>query len=118
MTDDSARAYRQATAFGASPVGQVVALYDALLRDLHKATTAIAAGHVESRVAAANHALTIIGELQGVLDFEHGGEPARPGGVLPGDADHDPLGEYELFAGNVARSGGDVHPAAFGVVAD
>ena len=75
--NDSATLYRQSTAFGASPVGQVVALYDAILRDLHKANLAMAAGRVEDRVAAVNHSLTVIGELQGVLDFEKGGEPAR-----------------------------------------
>jgi flagellar protein FliS len=74
---DSVLAYRQSTAFGASPVGQVVALYDTILRDLHRAMAAIAAGEVEERVAASNHALLVIGELQGVLNFELGGESAR-----------------------------------------
>jgi flagellar protein FliS len=76
-TYNSALAYRQSTALGASPVGQVVSLYDTILRDLHRATDALAAGQVEQRVAAVNHALLVIGELQGVLDFERGGEPAR-----------------------------------------
>ena len=74
---NSALAYRQSAAFGASPVGQVVALYDTVLRDLHRAMAAVAGGQVEERVDAANHALLVIGELQGVLDFERGGEPAR-----------------------------------------
>ena len=76
-TYDSAFAYRQSTAFGAIPVGQVVALYDTILRDIHRATHALAAGQIEQRVAAVNHALLVLGELQGVLDFERGGEPAR-----------------------------------------
>jgi flagellar protein FliS len=55
----------------------VVVLYDTLVRDLHRAIAAMDEDGVEKRVAAVNHALLVIGELQGVLDFEHGGEPAR-----------------------------------------
>ncbi len=73
---DSAFAYNQSTAFGASAVGQVVALYDTILRDLHHAISAIEARNVEKRVEAGNHALMVIGELQGVLDFSQGGEAA------------------------------------------
>jgi flagellar secretion chaperone FliS len=76
-THDSAFAYRQSTALGASPVGQVIALYDTMLRDLHRASDSLATSQVEQRVAAVNHALLVIGELQGVLDFERGGDPAR-----------------------------------------
>jgi len=74
---DSASAYHQTAAFGASPVGQVVALYDTILRDLHHALSAIDTGEIEKRCNAINHALTVIGELQGVLDFARGGEAAR-----------------------------------------
>ena len=74
---DSAFAYHQSTAFGASAVGQIVALYDTILRDMHRAIAALDGSQVEERVNATNHALTVIGELQGVLDFERGGEPAR-----------------------------------------
>jgi flagellar secretion chaperone FliS len=74
---DSASAYHQGTAFGASAVGQVVALYDTILRDVHRAMAAIAAGQIEKRVNAVNHALLVIGELQGVLDFARGGDAAR-----------------------------------------
>lgn len=76
-TRDSAFAYQQSTAFAASSVGQVVALYDRILRDLRSAIAAIGSGEIEHRVNSLNHALTIIGELQGVLDFERGGEAAR-----------------------------------------
>lgn len=74
---DSASAYQQGTAFGASPLGQVVALYDTILCDLRRALSAVDAGQVEQRVNAANHALIVIGELQSVLDFERGGDAAR-----------------------------------------
>jgi flagellar secretion chaperone FliS len=69
--------YNQVAALGAGPVEQVVALYDRVLRDFHACIAAIAAGKIEKRVRASNHALLIIGELQGVLDFAQGGEAAR-----------------------------------------
>jgi flagellar biosynthetic protein FliS len=76
-TRDSASAYHQSTAYGASAVGQVIALYDTILRDFHRAISAIESGQIEQRVNAGNHALIVIGELQGVLDFARGGEPAK-----------------------------------------
>jgi flagellar secretion chaperone FliS len=75
--DDYTLAYHQSTAFGATAVGQVVALYDTILRDLRRATDATATGKIEERVNSSNHALLVIGELQSVLDFERGGEVAR-----------------------------------------
>ena len=75
--NSAAFAYQQSNARGASPVGQVVALYDTILRDFHRALAALEAGHVETRVFELNHALSVIGELQGVLDFEQGGEAAK-----------------------------------------
>jgi flagellar protein FliS len=75
-TLDTASAYQQSTASAASSVGQVVALYDRILRDFRSAIAAIGAGQIENRVNSLNHALTIIGELQGVLDFQRGGEAA------------------------------------------
>ena len=74
---DSAFAYQQSTASAASSVGQVVALYDRILRDFRGAIAAVGAGQIENRVNSLNHALTIIGELQGVLDFQRGGEAAH-----------------------------------------
>jgi len=76
-TQNTAFAYHQSSALGASPLGQVVALYDTILRDLHRSMAAVAAGKIEDRVNASNHALTVIAELQSVLDFERGGEVAR-----------------------------------------
>jgi len=74
---DTAFAYQQSTASAASSIGQVVALYDRILRDLRGAIAAIGTGQIENRVNSLNHALTIIGELQGVLDFQRRGEAAR-----------------------------------------
>jgi flagellar protein FliS len=55
----------------------VVALYDVILRDFRLAITAVEARNIEARVNASNHALLVLGELQGVLDFARGGEPAQ-----------------------------------------
>jgi len=74
---DLAASYHQFDAFGATSVGQIVALYDRILRDLHRAQEATGSGEIEERVNCTNHALIVIGELQSVLDFESGGEPAR-----------------------------------------
>jgi len=74
---NSASAYQETTAVGATAVGQIIALYDAILRDLRQALAAVEAGQIEQRVNSSNHALVVIGELQGVLDFERGGEAAR-----------------------------------------
>jgi len=74
---ESASAYRQSTGFGATAVGQIIALYDTILRDLRQASSAIESGEIEQRVNSSNHALIVIGELQSVLDFERGGTSAR-----------------------------------------
>ena len=76
MFGDPTLSYRQASARGASPIGQVVALYDTILRDFFRALVALQAGDVETRVLELNHALTVIAHLQNVLNFERGGEAA------------------------------------------
>ncbi len=76
-TSNSASAYFQNSVFGASAVGQVIALYDTILRDLRRAMDAIADNDVERRINSSNHAIMVIGELQGVLDFERGADPAK-----------------------------------------
>jgi flagellar secretion chaperone FliS len=74
---DIASLYRQVSASGSNPVGLVVKLYDAILEDFRRAREAIAAGEVERRVSSLNHALLVIAELEGVLDFDRGGVVAR-----------------------------------------
>jgi flagellar protein FliS len=73
----AASTYRTTTAQSASAVGRVVALFDTVLRDFQRALAAVETGNVETRVFEMNHALTVIGELQGVLDHDRGGEAAR-----------------------------------------
>lgn len=70
---NAAQSYQLDTARAASPIGGVVALFDTIIRDFQRASAAIAAGNVETRVRQLNHALTVIAELQGVLDYERGG---------------------------------------------
>jgi flagellar secretion chaperone FliS len=74
---NAAFAYQQSSARSATPVGQVVALYDTILRDFRRANEAQAAGNVENRVLELNHTLAVIGHLRGVLDHERGGEAAK-----------------------------------------
>jgi flagellar protein FliS len=77
MSNDPTFVYQQASACGASPVGQVVALYDTILRDFRRALEALKARDIEARVFELNHAIVVIGYLQYILDHEHGGEPAK-----------------------------------------
>lgn len=70
-------AYREAASLGASPVGVVVLLYDRLAQDMHSAIAAMNTNDVEERSAHVNHALLILQQLQGRLDFGGGGSAAR-----------------------------------------
>jgi flagellar secretion chaperone FliS len=77
MNNDPTLNYQQGSACGASPIGQIVALYDTILRDFGRALVALQAGDIEARVFELNHAIVVIGYLQYILDHEHGGEPAK-----------------------------------------
>lgn len=81
-TSDPMFSYHQASAHGASPVGQIVALYDTILRDFVRALAALQAGDVETRVFELNHTLLVIAHLQNVLDFERGGDAAKQFEIL------------------------------------
>jgi len=70
-------AYQQSSARSATPIGQVVALYDTILRDFRRAGDAAESGEVEKRVFEMNHALTVIAHLQSVLDHQRGSEAAK-----------------------------------------
>ena len=73
---DPQSAYRESAARGATPVGQVVLLYEQMLKDLRRAVLAIEANQIEERTEAINHALLVVGHLQGSLNFELGGAVA------------------------------------------
>ncbi len=74
---NAALAYREAASLGASPISLVVLLYDRLLEDIHLAVAAMNSNDVECRSAQVNHALAILQQLQGRLDFANGGAAAR-----------------------------------------
>jgi flagellar protein FliS len=77
MNSDPTLSYQQASARGATPIGQVIALYDTILRDFVRALAALQGGDVETRVFELNHALLVMAHLQSVLDHERGGEAAK-----------------------------------------
>ena len=66
--------YRKRAVEGTSPVGLVVMLYAAIVTSLLRAQDAIKKNDIERRVSELNHVLQVIGQLQGTLDFERGGE--------------------------------------------
>jgi flagellar protein FliS len=75
--NEVARAYREISARGATPLGMVILLYDTILADFRRALAALEAKDTANRISEMNHALAVIAELQNVLDFDRGGGPAR-----------------------------------------
>lgn len=76
MSSDPRSAYRQTNGHGAGPVRLVVLLYEQLVDDLRRALAAIELGDAESKTLEIGHALEIVGQLQGRLDMERGGDVA------------------------------------------
>jgi len=74
---DARTSYREAAVRGANPVRLVICLYQQAIEDLRRAVIALEKGAVETRTREINHALMVIGQLQGSLDMEQGGEVAR-----------------------------------------
>jgi flagellar secretion chaperone FliS len=60
----------------ASPLELVAILYEYAVLRVTEARTALAAGDVAGRTTAISKAMAIVGELQGSLNFEAGGEVA------------------------------------------
>ncbi len=69
--------YLRSAVEGATSVGLVTMLYDRLVADLQRATVAIRQHDVETRCAQIKHALLIVQQLEGSLDFENGGPAAK-----------------------------------------
>jgi len=69
--------YREAAVRGASPVRLVICLYEQAIEDLRQAVVALEKGDIEARTRKINHAITVLGQLQGSLDMHRGGEVAR-----------------------------------------
>lgn len=77
MITDPRNAYRQYSAGGNQSLHLVVLLYEQIIEDVRRAVAALESGDVERRTAEINHALLVIGQLQGTLNLDEGGEVAR-----------------------------------------
>jgi len=69
--------YRENAVRSATPIELVVILFDAAIEDMRRALSAIQASDVEERANAVRHAMLILQQLQGTLDFERGGQVAK-----------------------------------------
>jgi flagellar protein FliS len=69
-------AYREASVQSASSVELVIMLYDMLIEDIRGAIDALREDNVEKRGEESKHGMLVLQQLQGSLDFEHGGETA------------------------------------------
>jgi flagellar secretion chaperone FliS len=69
--------YREAAVRGASPVQLVIFLYEQVIEDVRRALSALRQGDIEIRTQYINHALKVIGHLQGSLNMEEGGVVAE-----------------------------------------
>lgn len=69
--------YRESAVASASPLKLVILLYEQAMEDLRRALASLAAGDIEGRTRGINHALVILGQLQGTLDKERGGSVAE-----------------------------------------
>ena len=74
---DVTRMYQSNLIEGANPIELVVLLYDSAIQDTRRALSAMQQGDPERRAAEVGHALMVLQQLQGTLDFERGGSAAR-----------------------------------------
>jgi flagellar secretion chaperone FliS len=74
---DARRIYQDSAIRGATPIELVIALYDSAIEDMRRAFAAMKRSDMEVRGSEISHALMILQQLQGTLDFEHGGNAAR-----------------------------------------
>jgi len=77
MTVDACSAYRRTDGHSAGPVRLVIMLYEQLIKDLQRAVTAMEKNDIACRTNELDHALTVVGQLQGTLDMQQGGEAAK-----------------------------------------
>ncbi len=90
---DAIQAYRESAITDDNPVHLIVLLHDQLLRDLRRALDAFEKQDIPRRADELDHALLVLGQLQGTLNLESGGEVAR-------DLDR----FYNLMRDNLLRS--------------
>jgi flagellar secretion chaperone FliS len=74
---DARRTYQETALQGAAPLELVIALYDAAIEDVRRALAAAQQNKLEERAHRMSHALLVLQQLQGTLDFERGGRSAR-----------------------------------------
>jgi flagellar protein FliS len=74
---DVRRSYQEAALGGATPVELVVVLYDTAIEDMRRALLARQQNEIEGCVRHVGHALIVLQQLQGTLDFDRGGDAAR-----------------------------------------
>jgi flagellar protein FliS len=72
-TVEAKLAYRENAVRGASAIELVVILFDVAIDDMRRAASAIQTGDIEERAKAIRHAILVLQQLQGTLDFERGG---------------------------------------------
>jgi len=68
--------YREAAVQGASPVQLVICLYEQAMEDIRRAILAMERREIEERTRLVNHALKVLGQLQGTLNMQQGGAVA------------------------------------------
>jgi flagellar protein FliS len=77
MTLDASSAYRHTDGHGANPIKMVILLYEQLIKDLQRGLAAMERNDIEGRTDEIDHALRVVGQLQGTLDMQQGGEVAK-----------------------------------------
>ncbi len=76
MIPDPSSAYRVTAGTSATPVRLVVMLYEQLIKDLQRALSAIQKRDIETRSRELSHALVVLGQLQGTINHQNGGDVA------------------------------------------
>ena len=74
---DARQVYQDSSIRGAHPIELVVLLYDSAITDMRQALAAMQKSDIESRASRISHALMVLQQLQGTLDFERGGGAAQ-----------------------------------------
>jgi flagellar protein FliS len=77
MVTQYARRYQQTEVLTSSGVQVVVLLYDAAIQSIELARRGIETNNLQEKGRFLGRAISIVGELNSVLDFERGGEIAR-----------------------------------------
>jgi flagellar secretion chaperone FliS len=77
MLTQTQKSYRASAIQGASAIGLIVVLFDALADDLRRAAAALRINDIEDRCRQLNHAALVLAQLQNWVDRAHGGESAE-----------------------------------------